>query len=330
MTSREDVTARSDLRIVRLENARLSVSIVPEVGGKITDLVDRRSGRNWLWQNPHLPLRRPIYGSDYGRELDSGGWDEILFSTSPCEVGLPDGTRQRIPDHGDLVGQSWNVDASAAEESQHAVCELTTSGRVFDYRWRRVATLDAERPRLTLEYSLENTGNAPWPWSWCAHPLIAVERGMRIELPAGLEFRLADSQRLNVRQPDSEFSWPRLALGDGRAIDLAASFDSGSEPDRFAAKLFVRSAAPGAVSITSADRTERLTIRYDERAIPWLGLWINNRAWSGCGSPPHLNLGLEPSTSPCESLAQAIAEGWTEPLEPGKIRSWSLEIEVGG
>jgi hypothetical protein len=72
-----------------------------------------------------------------------------------------------------------------------------------------------------------------------------------------------------------------------------------------------------------------LTIRYDERQIPWLGLWINNRAWSGCGSQPHLNLGLEPSTSPCESLTEAIAEGWTEQLEPGKIRTWSLSVEVG-
>jgi hypothetical protein len=118
-------------------------------------------------------------------------------------------------------------------------------------------------------------------------------------------------------------------LSDGSEIDLSASFDSGAEPDRFAAKLFVRSASPGAVSIASANGTERLTFRYDERQIPWLGLWINNRAWSGCGSQPHLNLGLEPSTSPCESLTEAIAEGWTEHLEPGKIRTWSLRIEVG-
>ena len=60
---------------------------------------------------------------------------------------------------------------------------------------------------------------------------------------------------------------------------------------------------------------------------------------SGCGSTtkrgrvavlsPDLNLGLEPSTSPCESLTEAVAEGWTEQLEPGKIRTWSLSVEVG-
>lgn len=329
MATREDAVSRSGLRTVRLENQRMSVSLLPEAGGKIAELIDRRSGRNWLWRNPHLPIRRPVYGSDYGSELDSGGWDEILFSTSPCEIGLPDGTRHRIPDHGDLVGQAWQVEESAALEAGPAVCDLTATGRVFDFRWRRVASLDAERPLLTLNYSLENTGDSPWPWAWCAHPLIAVERGMRIELPAGREFRVADSKRLNLDPTASEFAWPCLPLVDGGAIDLAASFDSGAESDRFAAKLFARSASPGAVSISSANRTERLTIRYDERQIPWLGLWINNRAWSGCGSQPHLNLGLEPSTSPCESLTEAIAEGWTEQLEPGKIRTWSLSLEVG-
>jgi galactose mutarotase-like enzyme len=329
MATCEELTSRGDLRAIRLQNERMSVSLLPEAGGKIAELIDRRSGRNWLWQNPHLPMRRPVYGSDYGGELDSGGWDEILFSTGPCEIGLPDGTRHRIPDHGDLVGQLWTVEAFAALKSGDAVCDLTATGRVFDYRWRRVAILDAERPLLTLKYSLENTGDSTWPWAWCAHPLIAVERGMRIELPADQEFRVADSKRLKPNQLYSEFAWPRLPLNDGGEIDLSAGFDSGAEPDRFAAKLFVRSASPGAVGIASANGTERLTFRYDERLIPWLGLWINNRAWSGCGSQPHLNLGLEPSTSPCESLTEAIAEGWTEHLEPGKIRTWSLSVEVG-
>ena len=98
---------------------------------------------------------------------------------------------------------------------------------------------------------------------------------MRIELPTDQEFRVADSQLLNLSQPSSGFAWPRLPLIDGSEIDLSASFDSGSEADRFAAKLFVRSASPGAVSVSTANRAERLTLRYDERQIPWLGLWIN-------------------------------------------------------
>ena len=117
MATCEEVISRGGLRVIRLENERVSVSLLPEAGGKIAEFIDRRSSRNWLWQNPHLPMRRPVYGSDYGRELDSGGWDEILFSTSPCEIGLPDGTQHSVPDHGDLVGQMWKVAESKPLET---------------------------------------------------------------------------------------------------------------------------------------------------------------------------------------------------------------------
>ncbi len=72
-----------------------------------------------------------------------------------------------------------------------------------------------------------------------------------------------------------------------------------------------------------------MTFRYDESEIPWVGLWINAEAWSGCGSPPHLNLGVEPSTAPCDSLTAALAEDRVDWLQPGQTRTWSLRVEVG-
>jgi galactose mutarotase-like enzyme len=328
MASCRTGVGRDGLQFVRLENSRLSVSLLPEAGGKIAELRDRRTGRNWLWENPHLPVRRAIYAADYGRELDSGGWDEILFSTDPCDVELPDGRRCAVPDHGDLVGQSWKLLAAETDASQHAVCDLAATGHAFACDWRRIVTLDAERPLLTLRYSLANSGDTAWPWLWCAHPLIAIERGMRIELPSDLAFRVTQTTLPRAEPSSAELRWPRLPLRDGGAVDLGASFADAHELHRFAAKLFVASASPGEIGLCSADAAERLTFRYDASEIPWVGLWINAQSWSGCGSPPYLNLGVEPSTSPCDSLTAAIAEdraGW---LQPGQTRTWSLRVEV--
>jgi galactose mutarotase-like enzyme len=316
------------LHFVRLENPSLTVTLLPEAGGKIAELRDRRTGRNWLWENPHLPVRRAIYPADYGRELDSGGWDEILFSTDPCEVELPDGRRCAVPDHGELVGQPWKLLAAEADASRHAVCDLAATGREFACDWRRVVTLDAERPSLTLRYALTNSGDTAWPWLWGAHPLIAVERGMRIELASGQSFRVTQTTLPRAEPSNAELRWPRLPLRDGGEFDLGASFEDAPEPRRFAAKLFAASASPGEIRLCSADAAERLTFRYDESEIPWVGLWINAEAWSGCGSPPYLNLGVEPSTSPCDSLTAALAEGRADWLEPGQTRTWSLRVEV--
>ncbi|HEY5657658.1 MAG TPA: hypothetical protein VIY27_07695, partial [Myxococcota bacterium] len=227
----------------------MTVSLLPEAGGKIADLSDRRTGRRWLWQNPHLPVRRAMYAADYGRELDSGGWDEILFSTDPCEVDLPDGSRRAVPDHGDLVGQPWKVLAAGVDASGHAACDLAATGRAFAYDWRRVLTLDAERPLLTLQYSLRNSGEIAWPWQWCAHPLIAVERGMRLELPNEPAFRVTQTTLPRVDPASADLRWPRLPLCDGSEIDLGASFEGAHEPRRFAAKVFVASSSPGEIQL---------------------------------------------------------------------------------
>lgn len=325
MATCETGIRQDGLQYVRLENPGLTVSLLPEAGGKLVELRDRRSGRDWLWENPHVPVRRLSDAADYGCELDSGGWDEILFSTDPCEIELANGRRYVIPDHGDLVGQPWTVRDARTDAAGHALCDLTATGRAFAYDWRRVVTLDAERPLLTLQYSLRNSGDVAWPWLWCAHPLIAVERGMRIELPEDRKFRVIQTTLSHADRPNAEYRWPHLPLADGGEVDLAKSF---SDSRAFAVKLFAEAASPGAVHLYSSDGSERLTFRYDARDIPWLGFWINNEGWSGSGSAPYLNLGVEPSTSPYDNLAGAIAEDRAEWLGPGEERTWSLQIEV--
>jgi hypothetical protein len=59
------------LRTVRLENARLAVDVLPELGGKILRLIDKRGDRDLLWHSPRVEphrgraareLRRPLAG----------------------------------------------------------------------------------------------------------------------------------------------------------------------------------------------------------------------------------------------------------------------------
>ena len=43
-----------------LENAALRVTLLPELGGHVLELVDKEADRNLLWSNPRtLPRRAP-------------------------------------------------------------------------------------------------------------------------------------------------------------------------------------------------------------------------------------------------------------------------------
>ena len=80
--------------------------------------------------------------------------------------------------------------------------------------------------------------------------------------------------------------------------------------------------------MTAADTNDSLTIYYDADELPWLGLWINNRGWSGCNSNPYMNLGLEPTTAAFDSVSEAIDDGAIAWLEAGQTRTWSIYVEL--
>jgi len=310
-----------------LQNTRLRVSVLPDAGGKIAELVDLGSGRNWLWSNPDIPFGRNEYGANYGQVLDSGGWDEILMSVKPAHLKLADKAIV-IPDHGDVVGQAWAVLRNDEEADGTAVCKMSVKGRAANYQMTRTMRLEKESARLDVNYSLINHESFALPWYWCAHTLLAAEPDMRIELPARQDFRVDEFASDQGRPTKLEGQWPGLSLENRAVLDLSQAFESKTDDDGFAAKVFVRSPETGSVSVVMGETSERLSLHYDSAQLPWLGLWINNNGWSGNGSKPYQNLGLEPTTTAYDDVAEALDNGAVEWLQPGEVRRWALAVEL--
>ena len=316
--------SRDGTGVISLQNEFLSVSILPGAGGNISEITDRRTGRNWLWSNPHIPFSDHRSADNYNRELDSGGWDEILLSISPDVVLLENKQRLQIPDHGDLIRQNW----SASDSKDAAMsCHMQVSGQSPGYDFSRHIALVDNEPRMSVRYSFKNNEDFPLPWYWCAHALIAVEPGMRIELPAAQPYLVEDSTgKLNPAERTRH--WPDLNVTEDNSVDLSDCFPERGQGIAFARKIFVEAPEDGAVSVTIPNSAERLTMRFDRELIPWLGLWINNNGWSGCGSEPYLNLGVEPGTTPYDSVARAIENGAIDWIQPGEVRDWSLIVDL--
>jgi hypothetical protein len=155
-----------------------------------------------------------------------------------------------------------------------------------------------------------------------------MEPGMLIHIPEGQEILVASVHGMSGANSNGPIRWPWLPTASGRPINLSACFGEPQGGEKFAAKVFVRSTLPGQVSVGSADGSEQLTMRFDSTLVPWLGLWLNNRGWSGSTGSPYLNLGLEPSTVSCDSLAQALAMDEVAFLRPGERREWSVEVSL--
>ena len=317
------------LDAVRLQNDRVDLVIVPQAGGKILDLVDRRSGRDWLWKNPHIPISIAEREYNFGKEMDSGGWDEVLLSVKPGRIRTASEHIAAIPDHGDLLTADWTVENLQVDSNNDLICDMATTGHSARYRFERRIRIPDNRPVVELSYRLRNDGDEALPSYWCAHPLLAVEPDSVIDIAGNMALRVEDAETRARSAEGTEQHWPNLLLRDGESLDLSRSFASNAARCGHASKIFVRSPDNGSASVLLKDGS-RLTFRFDPQELPWLGLWINNGAWSGCSSEPYTNLGLEPATSPYDCINEAIDNDAVPWLQPGEQRRWSLTVEMQG
>lgn len=283
---------------LRILNEAISLEILPSVGGKIASLFDKANGQEWLWTNPWLRLRNPVFGESYVGSLDFGGWDEIFPSVDPCGISTP-GDEALVPDHGDLVQMPWRVVSSGAEH-----VEMEVEGRSLPFLFRRRLVLNGRQ--IQFHYSVENRADFAFPWLWCAHPLVALDSDLSLD--AGADFQ--------------------VLYASGAAADLQGRKVSWSElpprSERWAAKLFSEKGAVERVSVRKGNGAS-LSLQWNPSDIPYLGLWVNNGGWSGCGSEPYFNLGIEPATLPIDNLAAAKNP---PVLQPGETRRWSLEVNL--
>lgn len=276
---------------IKIGTPQLELQFEPKRGGKWRSLMDLRSGREWFWKNPHLTLEPVRYADSFVEKMDTGGWDEIFPSVDPTGD---------IPDHGDLVGLPWRVESAEGD-----YLRMSVEGRCFPFRFTRaVAVSGAE---IQIDYSLEHLGTEAFPWLWCAHPL----------LPLSPDLRLAAKGPFHVK---SGFGMAEVLAG--RLIELSELPAFGG--DAFAAKLFSEAGGTDEITASHEDGAS-LTMKWNANRMPFLALWINSGFWSGCGSHPYSNIGIEPTNCPVDDLSTASNPPL---LQPGAIEKWSLQLSV--
>ena len=263
-------------------------------------------------------MRRPQPGRSYTREFDVGGWDEILPTVQPCRLeGTPWGEATGN-DHGLLWCRPWDEVVHRGLSEGATTLDLAVTLEEVPCQFRRSIRLYAADARLDLCYELENLGGHDLPYLWAAHPLIPIEPGMRLELPPGTTARATGAVGERLPVLDTPFRWPLAPSASGLPVDLG-SLGVPAEAAR-AVKIFTERLTEGWVRVIAPGGGEALEFRFDLYTIPCLGLWINDGGWSGLDSGPYRNLGVEPTTSPCDTLAEALERG-AAAVPAGGVRS---------
>lgn len=298
-------TTVAGLPALALRSDLVELVVVPAAGMRITNL-RRHRGREWLWQNPDIPLAAPSRGAPYVETADSGGWDECFPEVEP--------------NRGELWQGVWT--ATVYEHVQGTTLLAGTRGRELPYELTREITLDQHEPVARFRYRLAHTGGAPFRWIWSASSLVNVQPGTTVELPGVRQVRIGASHGRPDLERDDTVSWAGAIGGDADRFTFP-------EPAGWALKLFGDVGSASAIRVTDPREGERLEIRADPAEVPQAGLWINAGGWGAAGAARYYNLGLQPRIGAPDRLDEA-AEAWgtAQTLESGAERIWGLDVAL--
>lgn len=270
---------------VEIVSGAASLLVSPSRGGKIVSLRDQ-AGREWLAQPAAgTGLPAPALPGAVFTEAEMCGWDECAPSIVACAV---EGVE--LPDHGELWTRRWWVRED----------ETGVDAPSFGYRFsRRIEPIPGG---FAFHYEVRAT-ERPFPFLWAAHPQFLAPPGSRVVVDAGdLVWDVVAEPAVQLRWEPGLASLDTLPPGGCRKFYLP--------PER----------AVSTAELQLADG-DRLRLRWDERVLPYLGVWFD----AGRHSRENV-VALEPSTGFYDSLERAVGFGRVSIVHPGAPLAWTLEV----
>ena len=298
--------------MIVLEDGDLHVVVDPDNGGKIRSLCSKRTGRQYLYQDPRANFTT---GSAYGSH-EISGFDECFPTVWPCTY--PDGKLRGLDlgDHGLLWQQAWHSELAGNRVAMR--CNVPQ----LNCEFQRTCRIDSGNC-LSLDYRITNYGEQPLKYIYSAHPLLAAGPDTELVLPDDMDevyvFFVANVAGISER---SWIAWP-----PPNADNLRAPYSA----DRSSCfKAFSRTLESGRASVRHAQCRERLQFDFDPGELPHLGFLISQGFDEDVRGPfaNQVFVALEPTTGVGDDLSTCEQTGTTAPLDPSQTKSFSIRLTL--
>jgi hypothetical protein len=287
-TTSLSVRRQQGFKVYVLSTEDVELAVVPELGAKIISLIDLRTGREWMWHPPGgLKLFRNLPGDAFSQSPLAGA-DECLPTIAPCSW-----RGHELPDHGEVWNVPWTVDPEALE---NGILKTSVRLEISPFSFERAIELRGNE--IQINYQLNNYGEVERQFLWAIHPLLRLQAGDQLELPATT----------------------RAILNGATWVDAVAS----AIPEKTFAKVFARPVSEGLAAISNPATGERLEFEWSPAENDTLGLWLTRGGWHG-----HHHFAIEPTNADHDALALAAEQGHCGTVPAGDFTTWQICLRLG-
>ncbi len=287
-------------RAVVVESQRLRATVLCDDGAKLASLIDLANGKELLLTRSTEPYRVLTYDGSYV-DSECSGFDDMFPTIDPYTPA--EGSYRGMPylDHGEICRIPHS-----AELTEDAVCLRSHCARL-PVSYQKTVSVAADGG-LDLAYVITNEGDAPFPYVWAGHIMLRGEEGMRLMTPFEKD---APIEMMFATEGYSQEDLPR---------DTLTGFDaSGGAAYKF---YYLDPIEKGCFGIRYSDG-KVLNFEYDEKKLPYLGVWINNGEFQGI-----YNIAPEPCTVPFDAPDKAAKRGYTSVIAPKSSLEFTIHISI--
>lgn len=268
---------------VCVESEKLSAIFLPGNGGRLVSLVCRKTGTEFLCQDPN-PIYLPQSADGVYVNGEVSGVDDLFPTIDPCKTEF---SREEYPCHGEVLRHPHQfriVDDRLIEEF---------TSTLFGYQFTKTAFSTGDGA-IGITYEIANQTDRDFPCLFGLHCMFAAEKGGRAVLFETVK------NGIIMFDEDGEFG----KRGETVPICNEMLQNTGYDPQNNAYKYYLcgeKSIGKCGYQYTNGTT---VTMEYDSKIMPYLGIWVNNGRFKG-----QYNMALEPCTIPFDSPQNAKEAG---------------------
>lgn len=308
---------------ISIENDLVRAVILPEIGGKMIEFKNKKTGTQFLLepQNESGRYEQASFGDEFDK-YDTSGFDECFPTLETSEYSSLNNSKKNydiiLPDHGELWSRAWKYQIIDDE------IRLSIDGVKFDYHFEK--KISVQKNRLIIDYLLKNQSSGNFSYLWAAHPLLKVTPGSEIILPVNGK----DQMFLNWASDEKigkfgdHLKWPYLSQVDQKINYAEVQPQSLGQ----AVKFFTNPVEHGYAGYYDTKLDEALFFEFDPQENPYVGIWLCYGGWPVDAARKHFTVAIEPGNGRPDSLKEAVLRGECSEVEAGGEKKWTLQISL--